>query len=416
MSSDMSDAPSTTDIEQMAAARLRSGEAWQDFCNVIAQAGTMIERFPDASDLERAEWYRFCTRLLRNGAERFMENCEPFRPRAQITGWRTSINVQMPDQDHYLTEFDEPVDLRLYGNMNTTPYFVLAAWSAKHPDDLGARSWAEAGYAGVAEFDPATLRTTAHLTSNDVTIGADGSFSIHVSKNPPPDGGDWLKLEDDSVGLLLRVVHHIRANEISPTVHVERLDGAAPRPLTAAEASAGLAKLGQWLLSYSELVRSWWHDNFVHRPNHLRFSRATYLSNGGVPDRHFAFGSWQCAADEALVIEFTPPECEQWIFQLCNIWHENLDNYEDGQGYCNKFMAVPDADGLVRIVVSATDPGAGPNRVDPYGHTRGMMGLRFIKTFDPPAVTTYRLPAADLARDGWAALAHAETNVGDVTD
>ena len=26
-------------------ARLRSGEAWQDFCDVIARAGTMIERF-----------------------------------------------------------------------------------------------------------------------------------------------------------------------------------------------------------------------------------------------------------------------------------------------------------------------------------------------------------------------------------
>lgn len=404
------------DIERMAAARLRSGEAWQDFCSVIAQAGTMIDRFPDASDLERAEWYRFCTRLLRNGAERFMENCEPFRPRAQLTGWRTSINVQMPDQDHYLTEFDEPVPLRVHGNVNTAPYFVLAAWSAAQPSDLGARSWAGMGYESLGEFDPASLRTTAHLTIDDITIGPDGGFSIHVAKDPPADGGDWLPLEDDSVGLLLRVVHHIRAEEVPPTVHVERIDGAPPRPLTAAEASSGLAKMGQWLLAYSELVRSWWHDNFVHRPNHLRFSRTTYLSNGGVADRHFAFGAWQCAIDEALVIEFTPPECEQWIFQLCNIWHENLDNYEDGQGHITKFKAVPETDGSVRIVVSATDPDVGSNWIDPYGHTRGMMGLRFIKTLDPPAVNVHRLPVADLSRGGWAALAHAHTNAGDVTD
>lgn len=404
------------EIEQAAAARLRSGEAWQDFCQVIAQAGTMIDRFPDASDLERAEWFRFLTRLMRNGAERFVENCEPFRPRAQITGWRTSINVQMPDQDHYLTEFDEPVDMRLFGNMNTTPYFVLAAWSAKQPKDLGARSWAPLGFAGVEEFDPATLKTGAFLSSDDVHFDDDGNFSIHVSQHPPADGGDWLKLEPDSVGMLLRVVHHKRSEEIAPTVHVERLDAAAPRPLTAAEASAGLAKMGQWLLSYSELVRSWWHDNFKHRPNHLRFSRATYLSNGGVPDRHFAFGAWTCAEDEALVIEFTPPECEQWIFQLCNIWHENLDNYEDGQGYINKFMAVPMDDGVVRLVVAAHDPGVTPNHVDPYGHERGMMGLRFIKTTEPPDVTIYRLPSADLARDGWAALTHAEVLEGDITD
>lgn len=406
----------TQGIESAAAARLRSGEAWNDFCQVIAQAGTVIDHFPDASDLERAEWFRFLTRLLRNGAERFVENCEPFRPRAQLTGWRTSVNVQMPDQDHYLTEFDEPVDLRLYGNINTTPYFVLAAWSAAQPADLGARSWAPAGFEGLRDFDPATLRTTAHLSSDEVTFDANGNFSIHVSCNPPPAGGDWLKLEADSVGLLLRVVHHRRADEIAPTVHVERIDGAPPRPLTAAEASAGLAKLGQWLLGYSELVRSWWHDNFSKRPNQLRFSRQTYLSNGGVPDRHFAFGAWQCADDEALVVEFVPPECEQWIFQLCNIWHENLDNYEDGQGYINKFMAQPERDGSVRVVVSARNPGVSPNWVDPYGHVRGLMGLRFIKTPTPPAVTVYRLPAAQLQAHGWTALADATVYVGDVTD
>jgi len=405
-----------TDIEAAAAARLRSGEAWADFCAVLARAGTMIDRFPDASDLERGEWFRFLTRLMRNGAERFVENCEPFRPRAQITGWRTSINVQMPDQDHYLTEWDVPVDMRYFGNRNTTPYFVLAAWSAKQPVDLGARSWAPLGFDGVREFDPATLRTGAFLSSDDVHFDAEGNFSILLSQNPPADGGDWLELEPDSVGLLLRVVHHERAKEIAPTVHVERVDGAVPRPLTAAEASAGLAKLGQWVLSYSELVRSWWHDNFKHRPNHLRFSRKTYLSNGGVPDRHFAFGAWECGLDEALVVEFVAPECEQWILQLCNIWHENLDNYEDGQGYINKFMAVPDADGVFRLVVSATDPGVSPNRVDPYGHVRGIFGLRFIKAVEPPVVTVYRLPAATLRRDGFAALATATRFAGDHTD
>ena len=404
------------EIEKAAAARLRSGEAWQDFCLVIAQAGTMIDAFPDAGDLERAEWFRFLTRLMRNGAERFVENCEPFRPRAQITGWRTSINVQMPDQDHYLTEWDKPVDMRYFGNRNTTPYFVLSAWSAKQPPDLGARSWAPLGFEGVREFDPASLRTDAHLSSDDIHFDDEGNFSIVLSQNRPGDDGDWLKLEPDSVGLLLRVVHHRRDEEIAPTVHVERLDGAKPRPLTAAEASAGLAKTGQWLLAYSELVQSWWHDNFKHRPNQLRFSRKTYLSNGGVPDRHFAFGAWECAEDDALVIEFTAPECEQWILQLCNIWHENLDNYEDGQGYINRFGAVADDDGVTRLVVSAINPGVSANWVDPYGHTRGLMGLRFIKAVEPPVVTVYRLPSATLSRDGWDALAFAAVYEGDHTD
>ena len=66
-----------------------------------------------------------------------------------------------------------------------------------------------------------------------------------------------------------------------------------------------------------------------------------------VADRHFGFGTWDLPADKALVLEFTPPECEYWIFQLCNMWQENLDNYEDGQGHVTKFTEKPKTDGSI---------------------------------------------------------------------
>ena len=56
------------------------------------------------------------------------------------------------------------------------------------------------------------------------------------------------------------------------------------------------------------------------------------------------------------------------------------------------------------------------NRIDPYGHVRGIFGLRFIKAVEPPVVTVYRLPSALLARDGWAALASATAYAGDHTE
>ena len=111
-----------------------------------------------------------------------------------------------------------------------------------------------------------------------------------------------------------------------------------------------------------------------------------------------------CAEGEALVLEFTPPACEYWIFQLCNVWQENLDNYEDGQGYVTKFTARPDAAGVVRIVVATADPAIGGNWVDPFGHVSGLMGLRFIKTADIPDVKVYRVALADLRKRAWDAL------------
>jgi len=287
------------------AARLRDGASWQDFCDTLAAAGRTIDRFPDVSDLEHAEWYRFLTRLVRVGAERFVENAEPTRPRLRDTPWRTSINVQSPDQDHLLAEFDGSHEYRLTGNRGTTPYFVLGVWSANQPRHPGAAPWAARGPDGLREFDPALLRTTAHLSSDDIRFDTDGSFSITLS--PRAHDGDWLPLVEDTVGMLIRIVHHRRSEEIPPTFRLERLDDTRPLPVSAAQVGDGLAVTAQSVLAYAELVRSWWVDNFSHRPDELRYSRQTYLSNGGVADRHFAFGAWHKPGDAALVLEFTPP-------------------------------------------------------------------------------------------------------------
>jgi Protein of unknown function (DUF1214) len=390
-----------------AAKRLTTGRAWDDFCDTVRQAGHLIERFGDeVTDLDRTEWYRFMTRLMRNGFERFMENCEPQRPRLRDAPWRQGINFQSPDQDHLLAEFiDGRHDYRITGSRGTIPYFVMAAWTAKQPADLGARDWAARGVAGLAEFDPATLRTTGFLSSDQIDFDADGSFEVIVSRERPAAGANWLPITPDCVGLLVRTVYHRREETLPPVMHIARLDGAAPRPIRPAEMSEGLAKSGQLVLAYAELVRRWWQDNLSQRPNRIRFSRAVYLSNGGVPDRHHGFGTWEKHPYEALVLQFTPTPCDYWIFQLCNIWQENLDCYEDGQGYVTKYRAAYEPDGSVRVVVADTDPGLGGNWIDPYGHDHGGMSLRLIKTQgEPPPVTLHRVPLTALTRDGWACL------------
>jgi uncharacterized protein DUF1214 len=406
--------------QEQAAQRLLSGRAWEDYCEVLRLAGRAIERFgTEPTDLDRAEWYRFLTRLTRNGLERFVENCEPERPRLRDAPWRQSINFQSPDQDHLLAEF---VDGRhrylIRGTRGTVPYFVMASWVARQPEDAGARDWAARGFAGLAECNPALLRTTAMLQSQSIEYDSQGNFQVLVSREPPPGGGNWLQIAADCVGLLIRVVHHDRATEVAPQFSIERLDHPAPRPLDAAHLSTQLAKSGQLVLAYLELVRSWWQDNLSKRPNGIRFSRSVYLSNGGVPDRHHGFGTWVKAPDEALVLSFTPPECDYWIFQLCNPWQENFDNYEDGQGHVTKYRCVSEPDGSVLIVIADCDPGIGGNWLDPGGHVHGGMSLRLILTqAPPPPVTARLLPLETLRAGGRAALPGARITVsGEVAD
>src|SRR5579862_5497156 len=180
--------------EELAAQRLLSGRAWEDYCDVLRLAGRAIERFGDEpTDLDRAEWYRFLTRLTRNGLERFVENCEPQRPRLRDAPWHQSINFQSPDQDHLLAEFvDGSHAYVIRGNRGTAPYFVMASWSALQPQDAGARDWAPLGFTGLKACNPALLRTTAMLQSQSIDFDAAGNFEVRVSQEPPAGGGNWL--------------------------------------------------------------------------------------------------------------------------------------------------------------------------------------------------------------------------------
>jgi len=384
--------------------RLVSGEAWDDFCETLKVAGRVIDGFGDEpSDVERAEWYRYLTRMVRNGFERMVENCEPERPRLRDAPWRQSINVQSPDQDHLMCEFvDGRHAYRIRGNRGTLPYFVMATWTAPQPKDLGERDWAPVGVAGLAEFDPTNLTTTSFLSSRDLDFDENGDFEVLVQQNPPERNG--LGLEPGTTGILIRTVFNDRSAVVPPTMSIERIDNPKPRPIRAAEMSEGLAKTGQIVLGYAELVRAWWYDNLSKRPNTIDFSEATYLSNGGVLDRLHGFGCWQKPEGRALVVRFTPAVCEHWILQVCNRWQENLDVYEDGQGYITKFTAEFEDDGSILAVLSDRDPGIGGNWIDTFEHTAGVFSLRLIQTEGAPVVSIHDVSIEALERDGIRAL------------
>lgn len=388
--------------------RLNSGRAWEDFCDTLKNAGRIIDSFgsDEIDQLDRTEWFRFLSRVARSALERFPDNCEPERPRLRESTWRQSINFQSPDQDHLLAEFvDGSHDYVIRGNRGDAPYFIIASWRAPQPAHPGASDWAAKGVAGLAEFNPTIYRTTGFITSRQVHFDADGNFEIFVGQNRPEGAVDFLPITPECVGLLFRTLYHDRTNIVGLRAEIERVDHPDRRPVRADEMADALAKAGQCVLGYGELVRGWWQDNLGNRPNRIRFDKEVYMSNGGVPDRHHGFGSWECNADEALVMDFTPGPCAYWILQLCSIWQENLDNYEDGNGHVTKFKCSYGPDGSVRVIVAEQDPGIIGNWISPFGHVRGGMSLRLIDPQgDPPAVTVRRLPLAALRERGEAAL------------
>ena len=60
----------TTDSEQ----RVVNGQAWEDLCDGLKEAGQLVfsEKAP-ANAFDRAEGYRYLSRMLRAGLESFLE-------------------------------------------------------------------------------------------------------------------------------------------------------------------------------------------------------------------------------------------------------------------------------------------------------------------------------------------------------
>src|SRR5206468_11353423 len=101
---------------------------------------------------------------------------------------------------------------------------------------------------------------------------------------------------------------------------------------------------------------------------------------------------------EAVVVEARPPACDYWMFVLATHGLETLD-YTRHRVTLNNHSAALEADGTVKVIVAARDPGH-PNWLDSAGHARGTIGARWVGKGVAeviPSARVVRLPEARLA-------------------
>jgi hypothetical protein len=116
---------------------------------------------------------------------------------------------------------------------------------------------------------------------------------------------------------------------------------------------------------------------------------------GAAAENRPVIGRWALDADEALILEVEPPEGVYWSYSLGNPWWETI-NYGRHQSSLNAAQAAVDSDGLVRVVLSARDPGVA-NWLDTAGHSNGAMILRCVRTETAPTPTARVVKFDDIA-------------------
>jgi hypothetical protein len=235
-----------------------------------------------------------------------------------------------------------------------------------------------------------------HHDFNMLKVDSEGRYDVLLSPERPAGyGGDWWKLEPTTNKLLLRMVSSAWGKELDPTFAIERVDRPVSRGRpSAAQLEANLrqipraaAFLGPMFVDHVEKLR---RDGYTNKFKMLDVSQI-----GGLAGQFYYEGPYELADDEALIIEAKlPAVCPYRSLILTNEIYETTDWYNNHSSL-NGSQDLPDADGVLRIVVSARDPGV-PNWLDTAGHPRGLIQGRWTDCDSQPIPSIRKLPFAEV--------------------
>lgn len=345
-----------------------SGQAWSEFCQALEAAGQEIlrESAPD-SPLDRAEGYRYLTRLMREMVYSVVENGDPDHPRLHQLDL-VKIGADNPDNVYLSANIRGDRTYRITGTRGTIAYFSIGSKANRYAID-------------------GTMASTGELSDADLQIGADGTVEIIASATPPSpesSGGNWLPLAEDSTGLVVRQTYLDRSTETPGTWTIERIGD--PVQKSELDPAAFRKALQRATLAVHGTAATFanWTELFMSRPNELvDFGQEMFFKAGGDPEIFYLHGYWRLEPGQAWVIETDVPDCPYWNFQLDNWWMESLDH--ERRVTLNKHTARLE-DGRLTLVVAEQDPGWG-NWIDPCGHTSGTALLRWLGASEHPIPT-----------------------------
>jgi len=355
--------------------RVTTGAAWSEFCALLADAGAVLQREDLGLDtFDRAEGLRYLARLTQNGLSSFLENPGARFPQLRALPEHCGFGLDNPDNVYQSAGINPAFDYRITGTRGSIAYLSFAVQNQNY-----ARRERISGGAG-------------HLDHTELEIGADGTFEVIASQRECP--GNWLRLAPDSGMILVRQTFADRAREVAARLRIECIGvSEAPAPLDPASVPDQLLGAAMYAIGASSWFADWvapWRAE----PNSLHFpDPEQHRLVGGDPNIVFQLGYWSLGADEALVVEATPPRCEYWNFQLGNIWAECLDKRRPISR--NIASTTYEPDGSFRLVVAHRDPGTA-NWLDTCGHRHGIMGLRWVRAEAHPPATTRVVPLGEV--------------------
>jgi hypothetical protein len=330
------------------------------------------------------------TKVVTADAESERELLEGLRVIARVSSLCSQMAVEADlDQPSF---FDMCSENRMVGGPNPDGNYYLAMIRGDRRYRItGTRGTsAYLGFQILAGTGLTPRRMANYVSDVDLALKPgerSGEFALVLSADEPADlaGGQWVQIPDDASSVVVREYIGDRASEELATMRIVALDPDPVTPLTDSELAEQFAAMAWSLMKLATLHRTI-KPELLDSPNTLVTAQAADLGAADTtPDNLYMIGTFRLDPDQALVLDIAPPDTRYWNVTLESIWHECLEPRRRHSSVTNRAVQ-PDADGRVRIAISAADFGFG-HWLDTGGRHRGFVVVRWLDNPSPPDVT-----------------------------
>jgi len=318
--------------------------AWAKFADDVKALGPWLMSQPGVPQSDKqieADGYRYLATLLYGGLAIHALNADPDRPQ-----WSPSFTAyaryggDTPDGVYHGAPVDSNGTYRIEGKAqgglpNTANIQTMSGW-----------------------WQPGMPNKTVRTQPiQNLKLEPDGSFELIVGG--PPRDGNYLALDPDITHLMARQYISDDRMQKLYKLSIDRID----QPLSIANASddsAALAKKLDNAVGFAKGMSSAFLNimRFAISPkNGIKpVPEAAKAALGANAQNSYYGANWELDDNQALLIEVTPTKAAYWSIVAQNFWMQGLA-HESIPSFVNLDTAIPDADGKIRVIVSAKDPG-----------------------------------------------------------
>lgn len=347
-------------------ADLESVRAYDELMATMAELRATV--LSDArNEREAAEGMRFILRTLVMGQEVTGEGAPQAPHFARMDTRRRKIGGDNPNGEYDNLVWDGRIAYRITGNRGSVDHLSFTVLSA---------------------LPNGRQKAIGYLNERDLTLDANGDFTIWLSGEKPNAPGNWIQTGPEAGfgSVLVRQYFGDRAKEVEATYEVSVVGRDRYDPLPPSSDASIAAGIRGTQAAFRGLG---WLHRYVspalgENPNQFKLSNSDdFGADISSIDNLYVIGHFDIQEDEALLIEVEAMDVRFWNLAIENPWHESVDYWDRRTAITHEEVSV-DRDGLVRFVI-AHRPVDHPNALETAGHERGFMTFRWVGERDTKA-------------------------------